>query len=157
MPLLTGDRAPDFTLPSHDCVPVSLADFRGRTVVLLFFPAAFTGTCTEEMCAVGADLAAYEQAGAEVLAISVDSPFALARYREDIGVAFTFLSDFHREVAALFGVLREQPLGPGLTGVADRAAFVIDGEGTVRYAWHSTNPGVLPPFDEIKEGVRAAA
>jgi peroxiredoxin len=136
---------------------VSLESLRGRPVVLLFFPAAFSSVCTTEMCAMGDDLAAYREVGAEVLAISVDSPYALKRYREDCGVDFTFLSDFHREATKLYGVLREGTLGPGLREVADRSAFVIDGEGVVRFAWHSTNPGVLPPLEEVREAARAAA
>ena len=157
MPLRAGDRAPEFELPSHESKMVSLESFRGRPVVLLFFPAAFSSVCTAEVCAVGEDFEVYREIGAEVLAISVDSPYALNRFREDCGVDFTFLSDFHREATKLYGVLREGILGPGLREVADRSAFVIDGEGLVRFAWHSTNPGQLPPFEEVREAARAAA
>lgn len=157
MPLSVGDRAPEFELPDHDAQMKKLSDYRGSPVVLLFFPAAFTSVCTEELCTVGGDLDAYERLGGEVLAISVDSPFVLSRFRQDCDVDFTFLSDFNRTATRAYEVQRDGPLGPGLMGVADRAAFVIDGEGEVTYVWHSTNPGNLPPFDEIKDALEKAA
>jgi glutaredoxin-dependent peroxiredoxin len=155
MALKPGDNLPDVTLPAHDNQPVSLAAYRGRPVVVLFFPLAFTDTCTAELCAVGEDFGAYEELGAEVLAISVDSPFVLARFRAECGAGFPFLSDFNREATAAFGVERQTPVGPGLRGVSERAAFVIGREGVITYAWRSTVPGQLPPFDEIKGALRA--
>lgn len=155
MPLKTGDSVPDVTLVSHDNQQVALADLNGRPLLVLFFPLAFTSTCTEELCTIGNDLAAYQALNARVVAVSVDSPFVLKRFRDDCGADFLFLSDFHREAAEAFGVLRTSPLGPGLRNVADRSAFVIGADGTVRYAWHSTNPGLLPPFDEIKRALAA--
>jgi glutaredoxin-dependent peroxiredoxin len=157
MPLQIGDTAPEITLPSHALEQVSLADFRGeKSIVILFFPLAFTSTCTEELCTVGEDLGSYRQLDAQVLAISVDSPFVLKRFRDECRADFPFLSDFHRTAAEAFGVVRSGPLGPGLHGVSDRAAFVIDREGTIVYAWHAENPSLLPPFDELKEALRAA-
>lgn len=158
MPLKPGDAAPEVALPSHDLETVSLAEHRGdHPLVVLFFPAAFTSTCTEELCSVGEDLGAYRDLGARVVAVSVDSPWALERFRTECGVDFPFLSDFNREATRAFGVLRESPLGPGLLGVSDRAAFVIGRDDRIAYAWHSTNPGLLPPFEEIKEAVREAS
>jgi glutaredoxin-dependent peroxiredoxin len=151
-----GDPAPDVALPSHSGESVALRDFRGRPVVVLFFPLAFTSTCTEELCAVGADLAAYRALDAEVVALSVDSPFVLARFREECRAEYPFLSDFNREASRAFGVLRTAPLGPGLVGTSDRAAFVIDAAGRIAYRWHSSNPSLLPPFDEIKNALAAA-
>jgi glutaredoxin-dependent peroxiredoxin len=157
MPLQPGERAPDLRLPSHAREMVSLEELRGKhTLVVLFFPLAFTSTCTEELCAVGADLGSYRGMDARVLAISVDSPYTLARYRAECGADFPFLSDFHREAAAAFGVLRDGTVGPGLRGVSDRAVFVIDRDGVVRYTWHATDLDLLPPFDEVKEAVRRA-
>jgi glutaredoxin-dependent peroxiredoxin len=151
MPIQQGDPAPDATLFSTDGRPVSLAsEWSEGPLVVLFFPLAFTSTCTAEMCTVGEDLASYTGLGAKVVGVSVDSPAALGRFREDIGVDYPFLSDFNRDAARAFGVLREEPLRPGLRGVADRSAFVIGEDGRVRYAWHTTNPGLLPPFDEIR-------
>jgi peroxiredoxin len=125
VPLQPGDPAPDVRLPADSGEQVSFTDFRGRQPVLvLFFPLAFTSTCTEELCMVGDDLAAYRALRAQLLAVSVDSPYVLARYRRECGVDFPFLSDFHREAAEAFGV--------------------------IRYAWISRDPGLLPPFEEIK-------
>lgn len=156
MPLQPGDPAPNVSLVSHENRQISLADFAGQPLLVLFFPLAFTSTCTEELCTVGNDLAAYQALDARVVAVSVDSPFVLKRFREECGASFPFLSDFHREAAEAFGVLRAQPLGPGLRNTSERAAFVLDGGGTIRYAWHSTNPSVLPPFGEIKEALQSA-
>jgi len=158
MPLKQGDRAPDVTLPSHDGRQVSLAaEWSRQPVVLLFFPLAFTSTCTTELCTVGEDFGSYRDLNAQVFAVSVDSPFVLARFRQECGAEFPFLSDFNREAANGFGVLREAPLGPGLRNATERAAFVIGRDGTVAYAWYDTNPSLLPPFDEIKEALRGLA
>jgi peroxiredoxin len=158
MPLKAGDKAPDVTLPSHSGERVSLAElWSQRPLVVLFFPLAFTSTCTEELCTVGNDLASYQELDAQPVAVSVDSPFVLARFRSECAAEYPFLSDFNREATERFGVLRTDPLGPGLRNASDRAAFVIDREGMVAYAWHSTNPGLLPPFDEIKAALRQEA
>ena len=104
---------------------------------------------------MGDDLASYQALDARVVALSVDSPWVLKRFRDECGADFPFLSDFNRDATKAFGVLREDPLGPGLRGASDRAAFVFDRDGRVAYAWHSTNPGLLPPFDEIKGALQA--
>ena len=153
MPLSAGSTVPDLSLPAHDGCPISLAGAsREGPGVLLFFPLAFTDTCAEELCTVGDDLGSYAALDARVFAISVDSPYVLERFRTECGADYPFLSDFNREASEAFGVLRTAPLGPGLRGVCDRAVFVVH-EGVVRYAWHSTNPGLLPPFAEIKEAL----
>lgn len=152
MALRQGDTAPDVTLPTADGYrPVSLAEqWKEGPVVLLFFPLAFTSTCTEELCTMRDDIGSYTGLNARVVAVSVDSPFVLERFKKEIGADYTFLSDFNREASRAYGVLRESPLGPGLLNASDRAAFVIGADGRIRYAWHSTNPGLLPPFEEIK-------
>jgi len=157
MALQTGDTAPDVTLSSADGFePTQLAEqWKDGPAVLLFFPLAFTSTCTDELCAVRDDFASYADVSARVVAVSVDSPFTLQRFKQEIGADYTFLSDFNREASRAYGVLRESPLGPGLLNASDRAAFVIGTDGRIRYAWHSTNPGLLPPFDEIKQALRA--
>jgi peroxiredoxin len=156
MALQKGDQAPNVTLPSTDNRMVALADEWSRgPVVLLFFPLAFTSTCTEEMCSVRDDIGSYQGTGGRVVAVSVDSPFVLKKFREELGADYLFLSDFNREASTGFGVLRRSPLGPGLLNASDRAAFVIGTDGTIRYAWHDTNPGLLPPFDEIKAALAA--
>lgn len=158
MAIEPGTPAPDLALPRHDGEMVRLGElYAGGPTVLLFFPLAFTRTCTEELCSVRDDLAAYTGVGAQVVALSVDSPYALARFRHEIGAQYDFLSDFNREAARAFGVLREGPLGPGLRGVSDRSAFVVDRGGAVRYAWHSPDPGALPPFAELRAAVAPLA
>ncbi|MDP9348579.1 MAG: redoxin domain-containing protein [Gemmatimonadota bacterium] len=155
MPLMPGDQAPDVTLPAHDGRQVRLSElWSQQPLVVLFFPLAFTSTCTEELCAVGSDLAAYQELDAQPVAVSVDSPFVLARFRAECGAEYPFLSDFNRQATEGFGVLRTDPVGPGLRNASDRAAFVIGRDGTVRYTWHSPNPRLLPPFEEIKEALR---
>jgi len=156
MPLQIGDQAPDVTLPAHDNQQVSLGTlYGGQPTVVVFFPLAFTSTCTEELCTFRDDLAVYNGLGAQVAAISVDSPFVLDRFRREIGADYLFLSDFNREASRAFGVLRQSPLGPGLRDVSDRSVFVVNPDRTVRYVWHSSNPSLLPPFDEIREALAA--
>lgn len=156
MPLQKGDQAPDVTLPSSANEQVSLGSlYRDQPTVVVFFPLAFTSTCTEELCTFRDDLSVYNGLGAQVAAISVDSPFVLDRFRKEIGAEYLFLSDFNREASQAFGVLREAPLGPGLRNASDRAVFVVNPDRTIRYAWHSTNPGLLPPFDEIRAALAA--
>jgi peroxiredoxin len=153
MPLKTGETAPDVTLPGTDGKPVALSSlWADGPLVLLFFPLAFTSTCTAELCGVRDDLPAYTGLRASVAAVSVDSPYALQRFQAEVGAGYPFLSDFNREASRAYGVLREAPLGPGLLDVSDRAAFVVR-DGRVDYAWHSANPGLLPPFDEIKRAL----
>lgn len=155
MPLQVGDSAPDVALHSDAKETVSFTAFRGeKPVVVLFFPLAFTSTCTKEMCSIGEDLASYDELNAQVLAVSVDSPYVLERFKRETGATFPFLSDFHREASEAFGVLREEPLGVGLRNTADRSAFVIDRDGRIAYVWFSKNPSLLPPFGEIKEALR---
>jgi peroxiredoxin len=161
MPLKIGDQAPDVTLPGSTGEQVALSSLWARQpLVVLFFPLAFTSTCTKEVCTVGEDLSAYQALGGQVVAVSVDSPFVLERFRKETGAAYPFLSDFNRQASQGFGVVREGAIGPGLLGASDRSAFVVGTDGRVVYVWHSTNPGLLPPFDEIKEalrGLKAAA
>jgi glutaredoxin-dependent peroxiredoxin len=147
--LTPGARAPDATLTRYDArTAVSLTEFLGqRPVVLLFFPLAFSSTCTEEMCAVAEDYSAYEGLGAQVLGISVDSPYTNARFAEETGAPFPILSDFNRAAARAYGVLRDS-FGH-LDGVSERAAFVVDRSGLITYSWVG-EPGDLPPLEEIK-------
>ncbi len=153
--LQVGDIAPDFRLfqrPKEP--PVRLSDYRGRTLVILFFPLAFSSTCTEEICGVAEDYGLYESLGAQVLGISVDSPWVNQRFAEACNAPFPVLSDFNREASAAYGVLREELYG--LKGVSNRAAFVVSRDGRVVFAWMDENPSVLPPFRRIKEAVREA-
>lgn len=154
--ITVGTQAPDFSLLrdlKED--PVTLSQHRGKPVVLMFVPLAFSGVCTEELCHVGENWGDWGSLGAAVYGISIDSPFVNARWAEDMGVPFPILSDFNREAATAYGVLHEEILG--LRGVAKRSVFVVDRDGTISYAWVTDNPGVLPPFDEVVSAVRALA
>ena len=143
-----GESAPAFTLKNTDLEEVSLADFSGRKVVLLFVPLAFSGPCTEELCDISAGINAYDDLGAQVLGISVDSPFSLKAWMEKEGITIPLLSDFNKEVSAAYGAQFEDLLG--FKGVAKRSAFVVDGAGVVRYASVSDDPKQLPDFEAIK-------
>ena len=124
-----GQQAPDFTLVNQFGEPVRLADFRGRNVVIVFYPFAFSGICTGELCEIRDNLAVFEHADAEVLAVSVDSKFALRAYAEQERYEFSLLADFwpHGAVAEKYGVFDEE------SGMARRGTFIIDAGGTVRY------------------------
>ena len=148
MAIQVGDKAPAFTLKNAAMEDVRLEDFSGQTALLLFVPLAFTGVCTEEVCQMSAEVNAYAELGACVMAISVDSPFSLKAWADKEGIAIPLLSDFNKEVSAAYGAQFEDLLG--FKGVAKRSAFVVDGGGIVRYAWVSDDPKVLPDFAAIK-------
>ena len=143
-----GDSAPGFSLKNTDLQDVSLADYAGKNVVLLFVPLAFTGVCTQELCDISAGINAYDDLGAQVLGISVDSPFSLKAWAEKEGITIPLLSDFNKEVSAAYGAQFEDLMG--LKGIAKRSAFVVDGAGTIRYASVSDDPKILPDFAAIK-------
>ncbi len=156
MGINVGDRAPDFTLKSKrgDLEDIALSSFRGnRNVVLLFFPLAYTSVCTDEMCSVSGGLAEYDNLNAQVLAISVDSPFAQEAWADQNNISIPLLSDFNKEVSAAYGAQYQDLLG--FIGVAKRAAFVVDKEGIVRYAEVSEDATVLPDFDAVKRCLSA--
>ncbi len=149
MALNVGDKAPGFSLTSDEKKTVSLSDYEGKNLVLLFFPLAFTGVCTTELCNTRDDISFYQGVDADVLAISVDSPFALEKFKAEQKLNFTLLSDFNREVSTKYGSIYEDFV-LGLKGVSKRSAFVIDKEGTIRYAEVLENAGDLPDFDAVK-------
>ncbi|MBI5914357.1 MAG: peroxiredoxin, partial [Bacteroidetes bacterium] len=124
MALKAGDKAPNFQLFASDKTEVSLKDLKGRNVVLLFFPQAFTGVCTKEMCSTRDDLAFYQNLDAEVLAVSVDSVFTLKKFKEDQNLNFKLLSDFNKKMSKAYGALYADWI-LGMKGVSRRAAFVI--------------------------------
>ena len=154
MNLKAGDKAPLFTLHASDTKEISLGDYAGRNVVLLFFPLAFTGVCTEELCTFRDALAEYNDLDADVLAISVDSPFTLAKFKEVENYNFPLLSDFNKEVSRQYGSLYDT-FAMGMQGVSKRSAFVVDGEGVIRYAEVLDNAGDQPNYGAIKETLRA--
>ena len=157
MGINVGDQAPDFTLKSKsgdDMNDISLSDYRdNKNVVILFFPLAYTGVCTDEMCSVSAGLADYDALDAQVLGISVDSPFAQEAWANENDITIPLLSDFNKEVSAAYGSQFEDLIG--FKGVAKRSAFVVDKSGVVRFASVSDDPTELPDFDAIKACLQA--
>jgi peroxiredoxin len=153
MPLAVGTKAPAFTLKSKQAsglVDVSLSQNLGRkNTLLLFFPLAFTSVCTQELCDVTAGLNAYAGLDAEVIAVSVDSPFAQEAWAQKEKISLTLGSDLNKQVAAAYGVLLPDLIGLG--AVSARAAFVIDKQGVIQYAEQTPTPKELPNFHRIKE------
>ncbi|MFN4146552.1 MAG: redoxin domain-containing protein [Runella sp.] len=152
MALQKGDQAPSFTLYNSEKKQVSLEDFKGKNLIIHFFPAAFTSVCTEQLCNMRDNLDYYTQLNAAVVGISVDTPFTLARFKEDQKYNFDLLSDFNKQTIRDYGVYFEN-FAFGMKGVASRAAFVIDKDGVVQYAEVLENPGNLPNFNAIKAAV----
>lgn len=149
MALQVGDTAPGFTLISSDKEKVSLNDYQGKNVVLLFFPMAFTGVCTAELCSMRDNIADYEDLDAQIVGISVDSPFTLNKFKADQHLNFPLLSDFNKEVSQAYGAYYDEFV-LGLRGVSKRSAFVIDKDGVLRYAEVLDNAGELPNFEAVK-------
>ena len=154
MKLTVGQKAPVFTLFNSNKEKVSLEDFKGKKVLLLFFPQAFTSTCTKELCAVRDNIAQYNNVDAQVLGISVDSIFTLSRYSKEQGFNFPLLSDFNKDVSRDYGSLYDNWIFD-MKGVSKRSAFVIDREGIIRYAEVLENAGDVPDFDKINEALTA--
>ena len=148
MKIEVGQAAPDFTLFDSEKNKIILSDQRGQNVLLLFFPLAFTSTCTAELCSVRDNLSFYNKVQAKVFGISVDSLQTLAKYKEDQQLNFTLLSDFNKDVSTAYGSLYEM-FGYNMKGVSKRSAFVIDKMGIVRYAEVLENAGEQPNFQNI--------
>jgi glutaredoxin-dependent peroxiredoxin len=152
MPIEKGQTAPGFALYSSEKNKISLEGQKGKNVLLLFFPLAFTSVCTKEMCAVRDSLSFYNSANAEVFGISVDTPQTLAKFKELENLNFTLLSDFNKEASAAYDVLIEH-FSLDMRGVSKRAAFVIDKEGIVQYAEVCPTPGDMPDFNAIQNAL----
>ena len=153
MAIEVGTKAPDFTLKSKntgEVKDVTLSDNYGsKNTVLLFVPLAFTGVCTNELCDITAGLGAYSDLNADVIGLSVDSPFSQEAWAQKEGIGITLVSDLNKTAAAGYGVLLDDLMGFG--SVSARAAFVIDKEGVVQYSEQTATPKDLPNFDAIKE------
>ena len=143
-----GDMAPDFTLTAQDKSKVTLSDLRGERVILAFYPAAFTGVCTTEMCTFSEGMASLGGSGVKVFGISVDAPFSNGAFAEKNGIAFPLLSDVHREAVNAYGVALGDFVIPGYT-VAQGSVFVVEADGTIGYASVAENPGIEPNYDEV--------
>ncbi|WKZ68440.1 MAG: peroxiredoxin [Melioribacteraceae bacterium] len=152
-----GDSAPNFTLKNQNLEEVTLDSFKGKkNVVVLFFPLVNTSVCEKELCSTRDSMAQYEDLDAEVLAISVDSPFALKLWNEKHRFNFNLLSDFNKNVSQSYDSFYDVFV-PGkfdLNGVSKRSAFVIDKEGKIRYAEVLENAGDEPNYNAIKESLK---
>ncbi len=142
-----GSQAPDFTLTSHERQPVTLSTLRGKPTVLAFFPAAFSSVCTKELCLLRDSLARLNQARAQVVGISVDTPFALKAFHADQHLTFPLLSDFNKLVIREYGVFNEDMVG--LKGIAKRAVFVLDKDGVVRHREVLEDARHEPDYEKI--------
>ena len=152
-----GQTAPEFTLYDTDRGQRSLSEFKGKNVVLAFFPGAFTGTCTTEICALRDRTDQFNSLNAQVLGISVDPPFSQKVWAENNGLNFPVLSDFNRQVVNLYGVPLQDLAGLEGYVAAKRAVFVLDKGGVVRYKWVAPAPGKEPLYDEIKQALERLA
>ena len=148
MAIEIGQQAPDFTLHDTERNKVTLSEQKGKTVLLLFFPLAFTGVCTKELCAIRDDIARYNNASASVFGISVDSYATLKKFKAEQGYNFALLSDFNKEVSAQYGCIYDAFIG-WMKGVSKRSAFIIDKTGIIQYAEVLESAGDLPNFDAI--------
>ncbi len=148
--LTPGQKAPEFTLFNSDKKEVSLVDFKGKHAIILFFPMAFTNTCTAELCEMRDNISTYSDLNAEVVGISVDSPFTLAKFKEEQKLPFDLLSDFNKEVSQLYDSYYETFV-LNLKGVSKRSAFVVDQEGIIQYAEVLESAGDVPNFQAIQE------
>ena len=153
MALQPGSAAPQFTLISTEKKPVSLSDFKGKKVVLHFFPMAFTGVCTTQLCTMRDNFSYYDGLNAVILGISVDSPFTLAKFKEENNYQFELLSDFNKEVSTAYGAIYEE-FAFGLKGVSKRAAFVLNENQDIIYAEVLESAGDLPNFAAIADIVK---
>lgn len=153
MKISIGQAAPDFTLPDQDKNMTTLSAQKGKNVLLLFFPAAFTGTCTKELCATRDDIAFYNGMNANVYGISVDMPFSLNKFKVEQNINFPLLSDFNKEASANYGSIYQDWI-LGLKGVSKRSAFVIDKAGIVRYAEVLEDATKIPDFEAIKKVIQ---
>jgi glutaredoxin-dependent peroxiredoxin len=160
MAITIGNKAPEFTLKSKNQTgeirDVSLSDYKGKNLVILFYPLSFTGVCTNEMCSVSEGFEFYSKLNAEVIGISVDSVFTQESWSKQNNITIPLLSDFNKDVCTKFGTL--YPDGGfvlGMNGVSKRSAFIVDKEGIIRYAEILEDAGQLPNFGKIQEVLKS--
>lgn len=154
MAIQVGQQAPDFTLRDTDKKKVTLSDHKGQNVLLLFYPLAFTSVCTTELCGVRDNIAYYNNVNATVLGISVDSLFSNKRFKEDLNLNFTLLSDFNKDVSTAYDTIYAEWYND-MKGVGKRSAFVIDKDGVVRYAEVLEDTSLVPDFNAIHKVLEA--
>jgi peroxiredoxin len=147
MSATVGSKAPDFTLMNENREPVTLSSQQGHPVVLAFFPAAFSGVCTKELCTFRDSMAKLNNAKAQVYGISVDTFFTLAAFKKDQNLNFPLLSDFNKDVIQAYGAFNPDMIG--LKGIAKRSTFVIDKDGIIRYAEVLDDARNEPSYDKV--------
>ncbi len=145
-----GQDAPDFELPDTDMNTHKLSDYRGKSLILAFFPAAESPVCTLEMCKFRDSLADLKESGAEILGISVDGPFANKIFSKNRQLNFPLLSDYKKETIRKYGIVMKDLGKLKDYNTAKRSIFIVDSNGTTRYKWISDNPLVEPNYDEIR-------
>jgi peroxiredoxin len=154
MAIQIGQLAPNFLLRDTDKNIVSLADQRGKNVVLLFFPLAFTGVCTKELCMTRDNMSIYNSLNATVYGISVDSIFSLAKFKEEQNLNFGLLSDFNKTTSRAYEAIYDTFFND-MEGVSKRAAFVVDSNGIIKHAEVLENAGELPDFQAIMDCLKS--
>jgi peroxiredoxin len=154
MAIEIGQDAPDFSLFDTDKNKVTLSAQKGKNIVLIFFPLAFTGTCTAELCSIRDNYNIYDTLDAQLYGISVDSMFSLAKFKEEQHLNFPLLSDFNKKASTAYDTIYEHFFND-MDGVSKRSAFVIDKQGVVRYAEVLENALDLPNFDTIQQTLKA--
>ncbi|MFB0945254.1 MAG: redoxin domain-containing protein, partial [Spirosomataceae bacterium] len=152
--LKVGDKAPNFTLINTETKEVSLSDYKDKNVVLLFFPLAFTGVCTTELCEMRDNIVTYSDLDAEIVAVSVDSPFTLAKFKEEQKLPFPLLSDFNKTTSEAYDSIYEDFV-LGMKGVSKRSAFVIDKAGVIQHAEVLADAGKIPDFKAVQSVLAA--
>lgn len=152
--LKVGDKAPDFRLFNTDKQPVTLESYRGKSLIIHFFPLAFTGVCTTQLCSVRDAITMYSNDTTDVVAISTDTPHTLAKFKETLNLNFTLLSDYNQEASEAYGAQYEV-FACEMKGISKRAAFVVDKDGIIQYAEVLENAGELPSFEKINETLNA--
>ncbi|MGY8691848.1 MAG: redoxin domain-containing protein [Candidatus Poseidoniales archaeon] len=146
--ITVGDKAPDFTLMAYDRSMVTLSEYEGKRVLLAFFPAAFTGVCTKEMCTFSDSMSKLSDFNAMIFGISADNVFANKFFAETNDIQFPLLSDVERKAINSFGVAIENFGAPGFTA-SQRSIFIVEEDGTIGYVWIADNPGMEPIYSEI--------
>jgi len=149
-----GKNIPELTLFDLSFKQRNLKEFRGKKLVLAFFPGAFTSTCKKEMCTLRDDIAKLEKLDAQVVGISVNDPFSLKGFHEDNDLNFPLLSDYTREAVKAFGVELKDFAGLKGYNVAQRSVFIVDEEGILHWKWISDNPGIEPDYTEIQKQLK---
>ncbi|MEM3670382.1 MAG: peroxiredoxin [Thermoprotei archaeon] len=148
-----GQVAPDVSLVDSERKTVKISDYKGKPLVLAFYPGAFTGVCTKEMCTFRDSLSKFNSVGATVIGISVDPPFSLKAFKEQNKINFPLLSDYNREAVKAYGVAAGDFAGLKGYTAAKRSVFILDKEGKIAYKWVTENPGVEPDYAEVQKVV----